>query len=136
MRKQARECCYQLIFEYLFLGTPEEDTLLALKEENKLDDSDISFIQERLSGIAAHEEELKKTIGKLSEAFALERIYKTDLAALLFGTYELLYCSDIPPAVAIKEAVDLAAKFSGEKSGNFVNGILASVLKDKNGSDN
>lgn len=134
MRKQARECCFQLLFEYLFLGTPETNTRDILLKENNLSSEDAAFTEERLFGVIEQESKLKEIIGGKASAagYTVDRIYKTDLAALLLGAWELLY-TDTPPAVAINEAVELALKFSGEKSGGFVNGILGAILRDKEG---
>ena len=60
----------------------------------------------------------------------MERIGQTDLAILRLAIYEILYRDDIPYKVSINEAVELAKKYGEDKSKNFVNGILASVVKE------
>ena len=69
-------------------------------------------------------------IGKNSQGFALDRIYKVDLAILTVEIYEILFRDDIPYSVSANEATELAKKYSTDKSYAFVNGILASVIKE------
>ena len=134
MRKQARECAYLLVFASLFSGGEDGGAALArLTEEYKLTEEDAAFTQGRLFGVTENRRALEEAIGRLSEGFPPDRIYKTDLAALLLGAYEILYCPDIPPAVAIDEAVSLGRKYTAPKSAGFINGVLAAVLKEKEG---
>jgi N utilization substance protein B len=129
MRKQSRELCFFLLFEYLFLGEKNDITLENFTVENSLNEEDVAFIKDRTEGAIKNIDVLKRDIALYSTGFSIERIYKIDLAILLLACYELQFCKDIPPAVAISEAVELSKKFSTEKSGSFINGILASVYK-------
>jgi N utilization substance protein B len=64
-----------------------------------------------------------------AKGWTLERMPAVDRAVLRMATYELLHCPDVPVAVAISEAVELAQQFSTDESGRFVNGLLSAVAK-------
>ena len=66
-------------------------------------------------------------IGRFSEHWRLSRMSKIDRNILRLSIYELLYLSDIPPAVTINEAVELGKRFGTEESGSFINGILDKI---------
>lgn len=72
--------------------------------------------------------ELDLLIGGLLEHWALDRVAVIDKCVLRMGAYELLFDPDVPPKVAINEAIDLAKRFSTQHSGVFVNGILDKVF--------
>ena len=66
----------------------------------------------------------------LKEKWTIERISKIDIAILKLAIYEILY-SEVPYKVAINEAIELAKKYGDESSKKFINGILASIVKEK-----
>ena len=66
-----------------------------------------------------------------AEGWTVDRMPGVDRAILRLGVYELLWCNDVPPAVVIDEAVELAKVLSTEESPRFVNGVLARVLRDR-----
>ena len=88
------------------------------------------YIKTVFLGINENEEQILENIEKnLKEDWKLNRISKMDLSILKLAIYEIKF-SDVPYKVAINEAVELAKKYGEDKSKNFVNGILASVVKD------
>lgn len=130
-RKLARECTYKLIFEFLFNKNVNKRTY-EIFQHSDLDESDIDYMQKAYLGVITNFQELMSIITKYSEGFAEDRIYRTDLSALLLAVYEMKYMPDIPMSVSIAEAVELVKKYSTEKSNQFVNGILSSVYKQLN----
>jgi len=74
-------------------------------------------------------DELDETLGNTTENYDLRRLSKVDLAILRLGAYEITKTDDIPNAVAINEAIELAKAFSGQDAASFVNGILDSIAK-------
>lgn len=81
-------------------------------------------------GVLAHREEIDQKISSVLEKWRFERIADLDRNIIRLGIYELVYAEDIPPKVAVNEAVNLAKKFgSGEKSYAFVNGILDAIYQ-------
>jgi N utilization substance protein B len=127
-RKLARECTYKLVFEFLFNKTINKRTY-EIFENSDLDEGDIEYMQKAYLGVVSNYPELMEIISKYSEGFAQDRIYRTDLSALLLAIYEMKYMPDIPLSVSIAEAVELVKKYSTEKSNQFVNGILSTVYK-------
>ena len=128
MRKYAREVAFSLI--YTFLITEENaDVSFELFDAKKLDDEDKEYVVQTYIGTLDHVDEIKESVSKYSVGFTVERIYKIDLAIITLAVYEIKY-SDIPKAVCVNEAVELAKKFSTEKSVSFVNGLLAEYIKN------
>ena len=127
-RKVARENVYKLVFEFLFSETPNNRTYSVLTSGD-VDESDVKYMEKVYYGIMDNYKDLIKLISDHSEGFAVDRIYKPDLSALLVAIYEMKYIDDIPVAVSINEAVELVKKYSTDKSNSFVNGILASINK-------
>lgn len=130
-RKTARENAYKLIFEYLFERVPNTRTYSILSCGD-MDESDIKYLEKVYFGVIENYDELTETIAHYSEGFALDRIFKPDLSALLLSLFEIKYMPDIPTAVSINEAVELVKRYSTEKSNVFVNGVLSAINKDIN----
>ena len=74
---------------------------------------------------------IDKLISKYADNWRIERMAVIDRNIIRMATFELLYGSDIPPKVAINEAVELAKKFGDDESGRFVNGVLDKINKIK-----
>lgn len=120
----AREIAFKLIFEYVFNKENKPDLLESLCEEDGID-AEKGYVLEVYNGVINHYDELVSCIGELSHGFSLDRIFKVDLAIMLLAVYEMSYIKSIPHKVSINEAVNLSKKFSTEKSGKFINGILS-----------
>lgn len=129
MRRVARENVFKLVFEFTFYKTANEETLGLLLEGSDLTDDDRQYINTTYLGIITREEELKEIIEAHLENYRLERVYRPDYATLLLATYELLEHT-APNAVVINEAVELSKKYGTDKSGKFVNGVLAKIVRD------
>lgn len=131
-RKVARESAYKLVFEYLFNMQPNERTF-RIFTNGDLDEKDKNYLEKVYYGVISHYDVIMPYITKYSEGFSQDRIYRTDLSAMLIAVYEMLYLSDdVPMNVSISEAVELVKKYSTEKSNQFVNGLLSSVYKEIN----
>ena len=128
-RKVAREYAYKLIFEYSFSKVPNTHTYMLFSSAD-VDDNDRAYLEKVYYGIIDKYDEIVSIIAGYSRDFAVERIYRTDLCALILAIYEMKYMDDIPLSVSINEAVLLVKKYSTEKSNSFVNGILSSVYKE------
>ncbi|MDE6398644.1 MAG: transcription antitermination factor NusB [Clostridiales bacterium] len=128
-RKSARENAFRLVYEYLETGERNDFT----KELLCADDvpSDSAFTAEIYDAVLGAFDFLKSVIERYSKDFAFDRIYKTDLACLLIAACELLLRADVPEKVSVNEALELSRTYSTEKSGAFINGILASVIANK-----
>jgi transcription antitermination protein NusB len=96
------------------------------------------FARELVDGVAAHRERIDELLAEAAEHWRLPRLSRVDLNLLRLATFELLCRPDIPAAVTINEAIEIARRFGSEDSPNFVNGVLdhvAAVLgvKEKTG---
>ena len=129
MRSVAREVVLQFLFSKLF-NQDDEGLFNALLNRDNLTEDDKKFANDLLDKALENKERYLKEIENKAIGFNLERIFNTDKICLIIGMTELEFFKDIPTAVVIDQAVNLAFKFSTEKSTDFVNGILASIAKD------
>lgn len=132
-RRIARENIYKLVFEYLFYDSLNQTSLELMLLDSNLTEDDKKYVMNVYEGVAAKKDELLALIEKHAKGFRIDRIFRPDLSALLIATYELKFLDDVPPAVAISEAVELVKKYSTDKSYSFVNGVLAGVYKEIKG---
>ena len=122
-RRDARDIAFKLVFEYGFSKQENND---ALEEYTAgMDADDLAFVKEVYFGVTSHYDELLEKISGSIEKFALDRLYKVDLAILLLAVYEIKFMNDIPFKVSVDVAVNIANKYSTGKSGKYINGILA-----------
>ncbi len=93
---------------------------------------DTSFIRVLINGVIEHQSQLDAIIEKAAPQWPLEQIAIVDRNVLRLGLYELLFGNrgEVPPKVAINEAIELAKSFGGESSGKFVNGVLGTVYRE------
>ena len=124
MRSLAREVVFKFLFSQLF--NPSDGELFSvLLKDKKLTESDRDFATSLLNAIEKNKEKHLAIISEMAEGFKLSRLFNADKCALLIGMSELDDFKDTPKIVVIDESVKLAAKFSTEKSTDFVNGVLA-----------
>jgi N utilization substance protein B len=94
-----------------------------------IDDKD--FIEQLVHGVDKRQDEIDDIIRPVAPEWPIEQIARIDRIVLRIGVYELLHEPDVPPKVAINEAVELAKAFGGENSSKFVNGVLGTVLRSQ-----
>lgn len=129
MREQAFKIMYSL--EIQKNENLEEQLGLYIESNEIKDESAIEYIKDAVLGIEENKKEILANIEKnLKEDWKIERISKIDLVILKLAIYEIKY-KKIPYKVVINEAVELAKKYGEDNSKNFVNGILASIVKEK-----
>lgn len=132
-RSEIREQAFKLIYslEIQKKEQVEEQIELYLESNEIKDKKAITYIEDAVKGIEKNKEEIILKIEKnLKQDWKIERISKVDLAILKLAIYEIKY-TDIPFKVAINEAVELGKKYGEDTSKNFINGILASVVKEE-----
>ncbi len=90
------------------------------------------FVRKLMEGVIKHKGEIDKIIEKAAPEWPLEQIAVVDRNVLRIGLYELLYADreEVPPKVAINEAIELAKNYGGPNSGKFVNGVLGTVYRE------
>jgi N utilization substance protein B len=92
---------------------------------------DKTFIDELVQGIKKRQSELDDAIRPVAPEWPIEQIARMDRIILRIGVYELLFEKGVPPKVAINEAVELAKAFGGDNSSKFINGVLGTILRNK-----
>ncbi len=127
-RTQAREIALQILYQFEMNPDQIRGALDSYWASNEPVEEEVkSYTEKLVQGTAEHLAEIDQIIGKFAEHWDLERMAVIDRNIMRFATYELLFMEDIPPKVAINEAVNVAKKFSQEESGKFVNGILDKI---------
>lgn len=92
---------------------------------------DKAFIKQLVNGVAKHQSQIDDIIRPVAPEWPIEQIARIDRIVLRIGVYELILAKDVPPKVAINEAVELAKAFGGDNSSKFINGVLGTVLRNK-----
>lgn len=93
---------------------------------------DVEFIRALVVGVSEQSKSLDEILQPIAPDWPLDQIARMDRVILRMGAYELLYNEEVVPAkVAINEAVELAKAFGGENSSKFVNGVLGTLIKQK-----
>ena len=99
--------------------------------KDTVDDKD--FIENLVKGVEKERAKLVEILQPLAPEWPLSQIARMDRAVLEIGAYELLHNKDVPPKVAINEAVELAKAFGGDNSSKFINGVLGTLLRQQSG---
>lgn len=137
-RTRAREIALQLLFQFDLRGEHYDQELgtdLAglVREAAEGDEEVRRFAQRLVEGALAHRTEVDERLRGVTRNWDLKRMAAVDRNILRMAIYELWHCRDVPPKVAINEAIELGKKFSTANSGGFVNGILDRVRIDLEG---
>lgn len=131
-RHLARTIALQTLFEWDFCKGKKDiaKILNYIKEEFAPDFDDQGFSLDLVKQVAAQKKELDNIITTFAPEWPIDQITLTDRNVLRIGVFELKMNPDIPPKVAINEAIELAKAFGGDSSGKFVNGVLGSIYKE------
>jgi len=134
-RHLSRSIVMQSLYEWDFSGKGGE-TLKKIVERNIKEFGpgleDQTFVWQLINGIVQNLSQIDKVMEKSAPEWPIEQINIVDRNCLRIGLYELLYANkeEVPPKVAINEAIELAKTFGGESSGKFINGVLGTVYKE------
>ena len=125
----------QSLYEWDFKGRHDEmlaDILERNIKEFAAGVDDPGFIAQLVKGVIDHIREVDQIIEKAAPQWPLEQIAIVDRNVLRLGLFELLFANrdEVPPKVAINEAIELAKSFGGDSSGKFVNGVLGTVYRE------
>ncbi|MGQ9823403.1 MAG: transcription antitermination factor NusB [Desulfotomaculales bacterium] len=133
-RRKAREFALQALFQ-IDVGKAEPEKAMSYAAEEKvLKPEEIDFAKQIVLGVIAHKEEIDRIISRVSHEWEVSRMAAVDRNILRAALYEIIYRPEIPAAVSVNEAVELAKVYGGEDSGRFVNGILGQVIRESEGS--
>jgi transcription antitermination protein NusB len=132
VRRRARAVVLQVLYELDFTDHEAKTALETRVEENILPESAGGFAQSLAVGVQTYRTYLDSVVSELAPEWPIDQIAAVDRNILRIAVYELLFETEIPPKVAINEAVELAKMFGSESSPRFVNGVLGSlVAKDR-----
>ena len=130
-RRKARELALQLLYQLDVQGegspAPHLDEFWA---RHPVDPDVRDFAEALVCGTKLHEAKIDELISQYAEHWELERMAVVDRNILREGIFEILWAGDVPPKVAINEALEVAKKFSTQESSRFINGILDRIHKE------
>ncbi len=134
MKKQTRSEAREAIFTQVFQFATQRDNMEQAREillsEIPECEQNLGYITEVTEGILEHEAEIIDIINNnLKKGWTFKRLSKVSRTILKVAIYEMKYCDDVPPRVAINEAVELAKKYCDENEPSFINGVLGSVMR-------
>jgi N utilization substance protein B len=125
-RSKARKRAVDVLYEAAQRDSSAVDTL---RERLAQSDPPVpEYAVQLVEGVATNQVRIDELLSTYAEEWTLDRMPPVDLAILRIGTYELLWRDDVPDAVAVSEAVELAVSLSTDESPAFVNGLLARIL--------
>lgn len=134
-RHLSRIAVMQTVFEYEFLQkakAEERDKLKALSynmtqlANGKIKDD--TFAQDTLEGLFTKRDKILEIIQETAPEWPVDKIAPVDRAILEIGVYEVVFADDIPPVVAINEAIEVAKVYGDTNSPKFINGVLSTVM--------
>lgn len=125
-RSKARKRALDVLYEADIRG---DDPLRTLTERADLTPPIPEYAGDLVRGVCTYRERIDELISSYAEGWQLERMPVVDRAVLRIAIYELLWQEDVPNAVAINEAVELAKQLSTDSSPRFVNGVLARLAR-------
>ncbi len=128
-RTKARKRALDILFESDVRGLPLGATLAerVATAEQPLN----PYVTELVEGVVAHQRRIDELLETYAVGWSIDRMPAVDRNLLRIGVYELLYRDDIPDAVAVSQAVDIAVELSTDESPAFVNGLLGRIMSLK-----
>jgi N utilization substance protein B len=130
-RRKAREYALQMLFQSDFTKKKIDRKDLEEFWSGKNESENVKgFAEELVKGTLDSLDEIDKTIERVAENWLLKRMAAVDRNILRFAAYEILYRKDIPSAVTINEALEIAKKYSSTEAASFLNGVLDRLAKE------
>ena len=133
-RKKFRENLYIMLFRLDFyeLDELEGQAQMFLDDMENESAKTKEELNAKFAKVLASLEDIDACIASKAKGWTIDRIAKAELTVLRLAVYEILYDDDVPDSVAINEAVELSKVYCADKASKFVNGVLASVVREKN----
>ena len=128
-RRKARELALQMLFQWDLGQHSPSQVITSFLEPRKLDRDTENFARTLFGGTIKEVDTLDSMARASSEHWRLERMAAVDRNILRMALYELFHMPENPPAVVINEALELARRFSGGDSVDFINGVLEGVRR-------
>ena len=135
-REIAVQCLYQIEMNGVSIGDALDMVFQEAREENeanvKLEDESALrlYSEELVAGVKSHEAPIDEALQQYLKGWRMDRLSRVDRQILRLAAFELIYREDVPPKVAVNEAIELAKHYGVEESGKFVNGVLGQFLKE------
>jgi len=129
-RHLSRVIIMQTLYEWDFRPDTNVDEIKQRNIDNYQEDADIEFIDQTIKNVIANVEEADALIVKAAPEWPLEQISIVDKTILRIAVYEILHSEEVPPKVAINEAVELGKTFGSENSSKFINGVLGTIYRN------
>lgn len=130
-RTKARECALKILYQIEIAKDEPKDSVRIYWQSHKEEKSIKDFATRLIEGIFENKKIIDELISKYTTNWQINRMAVVDRNVMRLATFELLFMEEIPPKVAINEAVDLAKKFGDIDSGKFVNGVLDKIHKEE-----
>ncbi|MBI5232591.1 MAG: transcription antitermination factor NusB [Coriobacteriales bacterium] len=127
-RSRARRQALQVLYQREITGD-SAGRIFGNQTYSLEDGEPDGYCRDLATGVEEHLSEIDETIGSVSENWSVSRMPLVDRNILRIAAFELMHEPDVPPSVAINEAVELAKTFGGEDSSKFVNGVLGRVAE-------
>lgn len=128
-RRKARIIAMKALYAMDVGDLKLQEALTQIVDTANLDQNAKEFTYNIIQKVVEKQDQIDQKIQLVAPQYAVERIAAVDRALLRIGVYELTE-SNVPPAVVIDEAIEIAKEYSTDQSGSFINGILASILKN------
>lgn len=135
-RHLSRIAVIQTLFAYEAHGGDRAVLLKYILKEFHPQITESAFASGNLDGVFKNLEKIKESIVATAPEWPFEKIAPIDRVILEQGVYEIAFSEDVPPVVAINEAIELAKEFGNENSPKFINGVLSTVMKNHNQTPN
>ena len=129
-RRKARELALRMLYQVETAGEDPELALARYCESFPYQQDILEYARFLLSGVKQEQAAIDKRIEDASEHWRLGRTTYIDRSILRLGVFEMLFAQDVPPKVAIDEAIELGKKYGNAESRNFINGVLDKILKE------
>jgi transcription antitermination protein NusB len=130
-RRKAREAALKLLYQYDLSGNLPEDILESTDQLEGMDSESAEYARGAFLGAVANVKAIDLLIQEASRKWKLPRIAALDRNLLRLAVFELLHRPDIPAAVIIDEALEIAKKYSDEDAPRFINGVLDGILHSR-----
>jgi len=130
-RRKSRELALQALYKGELAGQANPLDFAEFCVHFQVEKKAIPYARKLLTGVQGNMEEINQLISRYTENWRLERMSVIDRNILRLAVFELHYQDDVPPSVAINEAVEIAKRYSSDDSGPFINGILDAMAKEE-----
>lgn len=144
-RRLAREIAVQSLYQIEMNGVSGEAAVDSVMEDARLDNevgTEVAelgnidaFTRELVAGVEARRTEIDQALAGYLTGWQVERLSRVDRQILRLAAYEMMFRDDVPPKVAINEAIEVAKHFGTEESGKFVNGVLGRMVREREAAE-